>query len=78
MSLHRGRREEIGQVPRSESMEASVCERAEFESDAIWHLEPVQLSSHDVRNRCSMWIGRNIHLTKTNWSSEQKLHPDKI
>ena len=46
--MHRGRRAEVRQVPRCESVEASEHERAQFEPDAIWHLEPVQLSTHDV------------------------------
>ena len=47
MSVHRGWRAKIRQVVRSESMQASVYESAQFESDTIWHLEPVQLLSHN-------------------------------
>ena len=46
--MNRGRRTEVRQAPRFESVEASEHERAQFEPDAIWHLEPVQLSTHDV------------------------------
>ena len=31
-------------------MQASVYQRTQFEPDAIWHLAPVQLPSHNVRN----------------------------
>ena len=49
MSVDCGRRAEIRQVVRSESVQASaVFKGTQFESDTIRHLEPVQLSSHEV------------------------------
>ena len=50
---------EIGQIVRSESVQASVYQRTQFELDAIWHLEPVQLPSHNVRNGRTMWELQN-------------------
>ena len=59
MSVHRGGHAKIRQIVRSESMQTSVYQRTQFGSDAIWHLEPVQLPSHNVRNRCTIWELQN-------------------
>ena len=49
MSVHRGGCAEIAQyIVRRESVEASVYKSTQFELDTIWHLESVQLSSHNV------------------------------
>ena len=40
-------------------MQASVYQRTQFEPDAIWHLEPVQLPSHNVRNGLRIWELQN-------------------
>ena len=55
MSVDFGRRAAIRQVVRSESVKASVYKGSQFESDTIWHLEPVQLSSLNFGNRHTMW-----------------------
>ena len=59
MSVDCGRRAETRQVVRSESVQASVYKGTQFESDTIWHLEPVQLSSHNFGNRRTMWELQN-------------------
>ena len=40
-------------------MQASVYKSTQFESDAIWHLEPVQLSWHNFGDRCTIWDLQN-------------------
>ena len=54
-----GKRAEIRQVGRSEFVQTSVYKGTQFESDTIWHLEPVQLSSHNSGNRRRMWELQN-------------------
>ena len=49
MSVHRGRRAEIGHVMRNLRVRAGICIQ-KFGSDAVWHLKQVQLSSHNLRN----------------------------
>ena len=72
MSVDCGRRAEIGQVVGSKSVQASVYKSTQFEPDAIWHLEPVQLSSHNFGNRRTMWELQNKSggsTERTNFSS---------
>ena len=59
MSVHHGWRAKVRQVVRSKSGQASVYKSTQFESDTIWHLEPVQLSSHNFGDRRTIWDLQN-------------------
>ena len=37
----------------------TVYKSTQFESDTIWHLEPVQLSSHNFGDRRTIWDLQN-------------------
>ena len=49
----------IRQVGRSESVQTSVYKDTQFESNTIWHLEPVQLCSHNSGSRRTIWELQN-------------------
>ena len=54
----------------------NLYKRTQYEFDGIWHLEPVPLSSHDVKNKCtaSAWELQNCVHTRTLAPSDIRPH----